>query len=31
LRFMLEDKQVLLDVLKQELECAKQEKEIAEG
>lgn len=28
---MLDDKQVLLDVLKQELECAKQEKEMAEG
>lgn len=27
---MLDDKQVLLDVLKQELECAKQEKDMAE-
>jgi len=29
LRSMLEDKQILLDVLRQELECFKQEKKIA--
>lgn len=31
LRSLLEDKQVLIDVLRQELDCAKQEKEIAES
>jgi hypothetical protein len=28
---MLEDKQIMIEVLRQELECAKSEKEIAEG
>lgn len=31
LRSLLDDKQILVDVLRQELEVAKQEKEIAEG
>jgi hypothetical protein len=31
LRSLIEDKQILIDVLRQELECAKQEKALAEG
>lgn len=31
MRSLIEDKQILIDVLRQELECAKQEKELAEG